>query len=231
MSSTALVAQAPKRPSSCFLFDPSGPEDVQAVFADCTQLIESGTLTGKALAQAYLRRIIANPHDNTRVIEDATKVIEIAPQDGFAYWLRAGSYLATGEYNLALRDANKLIELDPRDLTAFTVRSKIYAAKSEYELAIADATKAVELAPKAPVPYANRAQANLMAGKAPEALSDINQALSMKYPAPYFYCVRGQIFEAIGRTEEAIADYRNGLRLEPNHEGCRDALRRLGAVP
>lgn len=89
----------------------------------------------------------------------------------------------------------------------------------------------MELAPKAPVPYANRAQANLMAGKAPEALSDINQALSMKYPAPYFYCVRGQIFEAIGRTEEAIADYRNGLRLEPNHEGCRDALRRLGAVP
>ena len=235
MSPIALFAQVPKRPASCSLFDPAGPIDAEAVIASCTQLIESDKLSGKALARAYLTRLMANGQtrtiDHSRIIEDTTKVIEIDPQDGLAYLFRTDSYRATGEFNLALRDANKVIELNPTDLTAFTVRSSLYVAKSEYELAIADATKAVELAPKAPVPYANRAWTYLKAGKTAEALSDINRALSMDYAAPHYYYQRGEIFEAIGRTEEAIADYRNALRLEPNHEGYRQALRRLGAAP
>ena len=236
MPPIALFAQVPKRPASCSLFDPAGPVDAEAVVASCTQLIESDKLSGKALARAYLTRILASAGksrtiDHGQTIADATKVIEIDPQDGLAYLFRADSYRATGEYNLALRDATKAIELDPRDQTALTYRSSLYVAKSEYELAIADATKAVEVAPKAPAPYANRAWTYLKAGKTAEALSDMNHALSMKYAAPQYHYQRGEIFEAIGRTEEAIADYRNALRLEPNHEGYRQAHRRLGAAP
>ena len=202
LAPSAVFGQAAKDPAPCDPWNSAGPVNAQALIASCTHLIDSGKLSGRALARAYLTRILANSGqtraiDHGQIIADATKLIETDAQGGFAYVPRGDSYLRRGEYERALRDATKAIELNATDVTALSFRSSIYQAKGDYDLAIADDTKAVEAAPKAPFTYANRASTYLKAGK----------------------------------TEEAIADYRNALQLEPNNKGHREALGRLGATP
>jgi len=41
----------------------------------------------------------------------------------------------------------------------------------------------------------------------------------------------GSIFEALGRREEAIADFRRALSKDPNMQGSKDGLKRLGVEP
>lgn len=243
MSSSGLPAQGPKDAPPCTL-SLGSPIDWEVVITTCTQLIESGKVSGRSLARAYLTRIFARMNARTRTIDhsqmiaEATAVIENDPQEGLAYMYRLGSYLETGDYEGALRDATKYIELDPGDWNALNVRSSVYVSKGDFERALADDTKAVEMAPKNAIAYANRAGTYLKAGRKTEALSDLNQALALPLRYPDHHYQRGKILEEMGRTEEAIDDYRsalrlqNELRLEPNnHLQYREALKRLGAVP
>jgi tetratricopeptide (TPR) repeat protein len=234
--SSALLAQARKDASPCALF--IGSVDRDAVVATCTQLIESGKLSGEALARAYLARLYARTGngtgtiDHSRIIADATAVIEIAPQERLAYAFRLDSYLQTGDLDRALEDADKYVALAPEDWNALNVRSTVYAAKGDYARALADDTKAVEMTPKRATAYANRASTYLKAGRPADALSDLNTALSLSHSVPaHHYHLRGRALEEMGRLDEAIADYRRALRLAPNHAGYREALKRLGAAP
>jgi tetratricopeptide (TPR) repeat protein len=201
LSSGTLLAQAPKGTPPCTLFFGSAI-DPEVVIATCTQLIESGRLSGRALAAAYLTRIVARSMggraiNHSQTIAEATAAIENDPQGRLAYMIRLDSYLQTGDYDRALQDATKYIELDPTDWNALNLRSSVYAAKGDYERALADDSKGVAMAPKNPLAFANRASTYRKAGK----------------------------------TAEAIGDYRNALRLEPNNVEYRKALERLGAAP
>jgi tetratricopeptide (TPR) repeat protein len=234
VSPAALLAQARKEAPPCALFFGS-PIDPQVAVATCTQLIENGKLTGRALARAYLTRMLARAMagtpDDAQIIADATAVIENDPEVALAYWLRADSYHRTGDDDRALQDATKFIELDPANWDALKFRGSIYVAKGDYERALADATKVVEMVPRIASAYADRAWMYLKAGRTTEALSDLSQALSLPHPVCTHYFQRGKILEDMGRTQDAIADYRNALRLEPNHAGYRETLRRLGVAP
>ena len=210
--------------------------DAQALLAECSQLIDSGKMRGAALAKAYLVRILARSSDprtvdHRLVIADATRVIEIDPQERLAFLFRCDSYQQTGEYDRAIEDASKYIELDPTDWNAFNVRSNVYSKMGLYDLAIADDTRALHMAPKHSAAHANRAETYLRAGKIEKAMADIDQAISMSRDVPHYHFTRGKIHEAFGRTEEAIADYRKAHRSQPNHASYREALIRLGVVP
>jgi tetratricopeptide (TPR) repeat protein len=41
---------------------------------------------------------------------------------------------------------------------------------------------------------------------------------------------RGHVLEALGRHKEAIADFRRVQAIDPEHQGSREALKRLGAT-
>jgi tetratricopeptide (TPR) repeat protein len=257
--SSALLAQGPKapRPVPCDLFDGGALPDPKSVVATCTQLIESGKLTGRRLARAHLTRILARmvsgtaTIDHSQMIAEATAVIENDPQERLGYLFRLDSYLQTGGYDRALQDANKYVELDPSDSSALNKRSAVYTAKGDFERALADNTKAVEIAPKSAEAWGNRASTYLKAGRTADALSDLNRALSLPGPSPRHHYQRGKVLEAMGRTEEAIVDYRNAIkrqgafvdrrrlrlddayRLEAGRELAEyeEALKRLGAAP
>lgn len=45
------------------------------------------------------------------------------------------------------------------------------------------------------------------------------------------YYLRGMTHVRLGSKEKAVADFRSGLRLDPNHRGCMDELKKLGVTP
>ena len=75
MSSSGLLAQGPKGAPPCTL-SLGSPIDSVVVIATCTQLIESGKLTGRSLARAYLTGIFARMNAGTRTIDHSQMIAE-----------------------------------------------------------------------------------------------------------------------------------------------------------
>jgi tetratricopeptide (TPR) repeat protein len=215
---------------------PCGPSviDADAAIESCTRFIESGELSGVALARVYLGRILAYEvkGDHEHTIADATKVIELTPDDTLPYVFRGGGYLETAAFDRAIEDFTRIVELQPKSDLGYALRSDAYSRKGEHDRAIADATKAIELDAKRPQNFAARALAYLRAGKPGQGLADANMTVELSPDSSdHAFHVRAQILEALGRRDEAIADYRRALRLAPANKVYQDALKRFGAAP
>jgi Flp pilus assembly protein TadD len=48
-------------------------------------------------------------------IRDATRVLELKPDDLVAVWCRASAYAKSGDWDAALVDTDRAIELDPEE--------------------------------------------------------------------------------------------------------------------
>ena len=69
------------------------------------------------------------------------------------------------------------------------------------------------------------------AGKAALGLPDAEKSLELSPNDPATLDKRGSSFEALGRREEGIADFRRALSKDPNMQGCKVGLKRLGIEP
>jgi tetratricopeptide (TPR) repeat protein len=68
-------------------------------------------------------------------------------------------------------------------------------------------------------------------GKAAQGLADAERSLQLRPNDAATRYTRGRILEALDRREDAIADFRRSLVINPNYQGSRDALKRLGVAP
>jgi len=66
-------------------------------------------------------------------------------------------------------------------------------------------------------------------GDAVTALKDAGKALEIRPYDAYALDTRGHALELLGRRDEAILDYKKALRLNPDIESSKEALKRLGA--
>ena len=62
------------------------------------------------------------------------------------------------------------------------------------------------------------------------ALEDANKSLQLRPYGADAFDTRAHIFEILGRRAEAISDYQKALRLNPDIEGSKEGLKRLGAA-
>ena len=81
-------------------------------------------------------------------IEDATKAIELEP-DNADYWdSRAMSYHAAGQYDSAIADANSALMLNHRLTSAYYIRGKAYRRKNLLDQALQDLEMTVRMEPE-----------------------------------------------------------------------------------
>jgi TonB family protein len=101
------------------------------------------------------------------------------PPDAAFYRKRADSYIAKGEFDLAVVDLNRVFEMKSEDAGVYASRAAAYAGRNRYDLALGDLDKAVELEPKRAVNYFNRGVAHEKLGNNQKAIEDYSKALDL----------------------------------------------------
>ena len=155
----------------------------------------------------YAQASLFARHDEDRAIGNYTKIIELNPawDGGIAYQARANSYLAKGEYRLALADHAELLRLSP-SVDNYNYRGSDYLHLHEYEKAEADFRKSLELNAHNPVALAGLADIFMAKPDASAALAEINKAIGIAPGIPGLYLERAEFLLNLGRTAEALAD-------------------------
>lgn len=172
---------------------------------DCTTLIESGTLKGRELSQAYYYRSVARPlEDMVGRISDLSKAIEIDPRYESALSTRGTYYDYSRQYDRAIEDFTKVIdivgekiehgrtEFVPKLITGYLERRQVYISAHKYDLAISDSSKLIEIyvhhqqalrevriSDGEASETARRAELYLEIGKPDKALADLNRVLEL----------------------------------------------------
>lgn len=114
--------------------------------------------------------------------------------------------MGSKDYDGAIRMFNQVIEYDANYIEAYRLRG--VSALSIYE------------------------QNPPMQGqKLYTALFNFDHAINRGSTNPDDYYLRGVTHERQGKKDKAIADYRAALRLNSNHQGSKDSLKRLGIAP
>src|SRR5262249_44385650 len=83
--------------------------------------------------------------DDRSVVADCNKAIELDPNDGVAYRLRAAALANLGDLGGAIDDANKAIALRPGDALAYNARGVARKNRGEFREAIADFSDAIQI--------------------------------------------------------------------------------------
>ena len=208
--------------------------DDQAI-ADYTMAISlepNGADPGFLLADAYNYRGNARERKGLydEAIADFTMAISLKPGLEIAYEHRGNRYL------------RKALSLDSRNVATYYSRALAYQHKGLYDEAIADLTREISLAPADTGAYDLRGLAYARKGLYDQAIADFTQAIGLNakdialhpvFAAQYAgaYGHRGDAYEHKGVIDAAIADYRTALKLDPEMQSAKDALRRLGAGP
>lgn len=193
------------------------------------------------LVGAYCNRgeIYGKQADYELAIADFTRAIELDPNYGWAYRLRA-FYLAVsdGDLDQALADANRAIELFPNKVNYDETRGFVYYKLGEYDAALADYDLAIEK--KSDFSYYGRGLIYEAMGEEVKALADYSRFPgSRRYafdePDPFLadactriealggecsdwaYYNRGNARGRYGDYQGAIADFTRAIELDPDY--------------
>lgn len=103
--------------------------------------------------------------DYVAAINDLTKAIALAPNNGMLYGQRAeAKYLASYSVTEILADFDQAISNEPQRASHFFHRGKVFELNSQYENALDDYSQAINIAGQRPVYYEARARVNHLLG-------------------------------------------------------------------
>jgi tetratricopeptide (TPR) repeat protein len=145
-----------------------------------TEQIESGKLSGDALAMAYLRRgyLWMLERDGKDALADMNQAIAAAPKMVLAYELRAELFKATGRIDQAIEDASQAVTLSPAsDPQPYFFRAEIWEKKGDYAKAVADYDAGLGRDPKVWAGRMQRGLALAKLGDDPRALAALDEAI------------------------------------------------------
>jgi tetratricopeptide (TPR) repeat protein len=118
----ASPAYAQGDPMKCGARAPIEPDER---IVGCTVMIEAGTAAKITLASAY--RFRAREYLKTRdfdhAITDYSQVLQLYPQDRFAYISRGDANFWKQNFDQAISDYNQAIGIDPKDGRAYVNRA------------------------------------------------------------------------------------------------------------
>lgn len=203
--------------------DAHGQFDVQGAFDAFSRAIELDPNNIKAY---YYR---ASFHRNeTLLMNDYRKIIEIKPDDLESYRIRAMAYIKLGKPDFAIRELGKAIETasgTKEKASAYSVRGRFLcfqmpADKSDYyfNLGLKDFDSAIELEPRNGDWYSNRGEAYEAIKQYDQALRDYNKAVEIDYRNDRVYSMRGKYFLYRGRPELAVDDFSRAIELNPKYK-------------
>jgi tetratricopeptide (TPR) repeat protein len=147
-----------------------------------TEEIESGDLSGEALATAYLKRGYTLELDKQydRALADYNQAVATAPQLADAYSMRAPLLRGLGRFDEALADASQVTALLPSsDPTGYLLRGDILQTKGDYVGAVAAYDEALKRDPKNWLGYGARGVVLAQLGEEDRALVDLDRAIEL----------------------------------------------------
>jgi tetratricopeptide (TPR) repeat protein len=113
----------------------------------CTRVINSGRLSGAALATAYQDRAEGYrlTEQYERALEDFGRAIKINPREPVQYKNRAEVHRLMGNYDQVIADTNQTIRLNPADNAAYVIRGLAYENMGNVAAARADYNKTLSI--------------------------------------------------------------------------------------
>ncbi len=224
----------PRRPSHAACTELKLSGELHRVIESCADLIDSGALRGKDLAEAlrhqgdaYFRSFRVQ-----QASENYARALETWPDWPRALWNYGNAAYVLGDLETALRSQQRALEIDPGFAPAHNSMGAILAYRGDLRGALAEYGKAIELDPAEYHARLNRAILSHGSGRHLEALRDLDALLladeadlNATYlhwrPGSYpnFVSVvrheRAKVLQSLDSVEEAIAELESLLAEEP----------------
>ncbi|HEY3464521.1 MAG TPA: tetratricopeptide repeat protein [Amycolatopsis sp.] len=167
-------------------------------------------------AHRELARLNMRKTDFTAAIAAYTRVIERAPDAGWAIEGRAFARRLAGKYDEAMADLHRALELDPDSASVYVQRGRTWRAMNRDEEALADFCRALELDPDARYVYSPRGATYYSLERYEEALDDFTHALEAAPDDLWLLGQRGRAFQSMRRYEEALEDFTRVIDEDPD---------------
>ena len=152
-----------------------------------------------------------------RAIKHYSTVIELRPNDNYAYINRGITKRYLGDHKGAIEDFNKAIELNPNYAKAYNNRGDSRKAIGDHKGAIEDFDKVIELDPNYTKVYNNRGNSRKILGNHEDAIKDFDKAIKLNPNYVGAYYNRGITKRYLGDHEGAIEDFNKAIELKPNY--------------
>jgi tetratricopeptide (TPR) repeat protein len=190
---------------------------------DLSRTIDSGQLTGGALAEAYVDRgtVRLLNDDVDAAIADYDAAATAAPDHVAAYVWRGQAWDAKGDRRRAREDFDHAIALDPQAWHAYGARGLMLARTDEPDGALSDLGRAIELGKDhekdSLVQHTSMTPMQIQNSKgAPDFVTAKAEfTLRADYYLSYIRAVRGGLLLDRGRYDEALIDLDEAARLNP----------------
>lgn len=160
--------------------------------------------------------------DHAAAIELFTAALKLNRYSSNALLLRARTYIAIDEPELALPDAEQLIAAYPGHAMGYDLRAELHQIRGHNEWALQDYDRALLIDPARPAALANRGLIKQRTGDAYGGLHDIDRALAIDRNDAALHVTRARMLMAMRRSGEALAAVEKAVQLAPRYG---DALR------
>ena len=154
--------------------------------------------------------------DYQGMVDDMTRAIAIAPQNGLLYFNRGVAKNGLKDIKGAISDYNRAIAIDPKDAGAYKNRSILKSELGDNSGAIEDASLAIALKPNDPKSYNARGIAKIRLGDNKGASEDASRAIALNPSDSWAYLVRGIAKVQSGDKKTGLADLNRSIALNPN---------------
>jgi tetratricopeptide (TPR) repeat protein len=160
-----------------------------------------------------------------RSVEILTKAIPLDPSLGYKY--RASAYLQKGDYSAAIADYSEHLKRIPTDRDVIKSRAEAYLNAKDYAAAIVDYDTVIKLDPEYAHGYQERGHAYEQMGDFKRAITDFDKAASLPgmIPTGLLFYYRAKAYEKTGDLGRAIVDYEQAIKIDPDYDAARAALR------
>jgi len=172
-------------------------------------------------------------------LEDINKALEIKPDYLSAFAFRARTLMSLGRCPEAVKDYEHVLREKPthgdakkllpkaKDCAREVQAGERFMRMRKYDLAEQKLTEAMETTGKAPYVKHLRAQARFHQKKYFEAIADAGEVLKAEPDNQDALLLRGLGYYHVGDHEMALRHFREGLKKDPEHEGTKEAMRKV----
>jgi tetratricopeptide (TPR) repeat protein len=185
------------------------------LFSACNKTDRAVPDKGRHVIQFGRAKAAFENKDYDQAIAIYTKIIELDPENAFAYTKRGYSHYKLGEDQQAINDYNKTIELNPDYAETYALRGLAYAFLQQQEQAINDCRKALELNPDLAEAYLGLGRAYNFQEQYQQAIDNYNKAIELNPNEDRAYTWRGLVYNTLGDYQQALADYDRAIELNP----------------
>jgi uncharacterized membrane protein YjgN (DUF898 family)/Tfp pilus assembly protein PilF len=152
------------------------------------------------------------PQPDNREFEKDLKTLDLFikdnPENGIAFYNRAGLYASKGDLNRALKDYSEAIRINSDNADAYYNRGTVQVKLKHYDLAVQDFQKVITLKPAFEDAYCNRGNTYYALGKYNLAIQDYTKALEIDARDGDVYFNRGLTHLALEQKEQALSDFK-----------------------